>query len=154
MGRLHIAGTICQHYWTHYWSISGALCTPFQSQHQKPLMFRKGPQNHCSIAYYLIFSFVICLNLVQILCHSWGNSTQRTSWHCDSRWWEEKAASFFLTKDEKEGEGETHARMLLPFIFMLLLSVSALQQKGTIQSLQLQIKGEGVSFVLSFFLLT
>lgn len=45
----------------------------FRANTRKPLMFCKAPQNHFSIAYYLIFSFVICLNLVQILCHSRGN---------------------------------------------------------------------------------
>lgn len=115
LGRLHRAGAICQHCWTHLWSIVGALCTLSRGQHQKPLLFRRVAHNYCSSAYYLISSFVICLNLVQILCHSPGNSAKRARWHCESRGWGEKAASFFLTKDEREGEGETHARMLLPF---------------------------------------
>lgn len=42
----------------------------FRASRQKPLVFWKAPLNCFSTAYYLIFNFVICLNLVQILCHS------------------------------------------------------------------------------------
>lgn len=55
-----------------------ALPAPlFRANTQQPLMFSKAPENHFSIAYYLIFSFVICLNLVQILCRPKGNSARQ-----------------------------------------------------------------------------
>lgn len=71
-----------------------------------PLMFWKAPQNHFSTAYYLIFSFVICLNLVQILCHSRGNFARQASQYCDSRWWEEEGCLLSsLQRTRRKGRG-------------------------------------------------
>lgn len=42
--------------------------------------------------------------------------------------------SFVPTKDKKEGERETWARILLPFIFTLSPPVAAPQRRATIQT--------------------
>lgn len=54
---------------------------------------------------YLIFSFVICLHLVQTFCHCIGNFARQVSQYCDSRWWKKEGCLFFVpVKDERKGE--------------------------------------------------
>ena len=61
---------------------------------QKTFMFWKAPPNHFFIACYLILGFVICLNLVQTLCHSRGDFPRQTSQYCDSDEGKKRAAFF------------------------------------------------------------
>lgn len=55
----------CVNITEHIIDLFQGLSAPLSRANTK--VFRKVPQNHCSIASYLIFSFVICRNLVQIL---------------------------------------------------------------------------------------
>lgn len=46
----------------------------------------------------LIFSFVICLHLVQTFCHCIGNFARQISQYCASRWWKKEGCLFWPCK--------------------------------------------------------
>lgn len=58
----------------------------------------KEPQKILFNDCYLIFSFVICLHLVQTFCHCIGNFAKQISQYCASRWWKKEACLFWPCK--------------------------------------------------------
>lgn len=82
---------------------------------------------------YLIFSFVICLHLVQTSCHCIGNFARQVGQYCDSRWWEKEGClvlSLYRMRGKVRGGG-IHARSLL-LSYLYIITVLAVQCESPI----------------------
>ena len=93
-GRLQSTYTFVNIIWKQPNLFDVFSAPPVRTSTQKTFMFWKAPPNHFSIAYYLILGFVICLNLVQALCHSRGDFPRQASQYCESNDGKKKAAFF------------------------------------------------------------